>query len=106
MVPYLLLAVIAHTPHTHHTPHTPHTHTHTHTHVQWECGTDLALTIINFHKEKNSPITDTTLESISRLFHLYSLPPQTATGAASISLRLIDLVDINPRELFVRAALK
>ena len=74
--------------------------------TQWECGNDLALMVINFYKEKKTPITEKTLQSISQLFFLYNLPPQTAQGADSIALRLKGLADVTAREQFARAALK
>lgn len=77
-----------------------------HTHTQFECGTDLALMFINFHKEKKTPITNETLNSIAHIFHLYSNPPNVARGADSIALRLKDLAEVTSREQFIRAALK
>jgi len=47
-----------------------------------------------------------TLERVTGLFHHYALGKSTAVAEDSITLRLQDLAEINPRELFLKAALK
>ncbi len=65
------------------------------------------MTLISFYKEREIPVTMETLERVSTIFHLYNLPVSSHdVGSDAIMLRMKDLTEINPRELFVRAALK